>query len=377
MKIAVFRTSSKENEKRLPIHPGHLEFLPSFVWPFLYLEKDYGIDFGFSDRDLSGFCNGFLERSRLFEECDIILLPKPTISDIDAMHEGQTLWGWIHCVQQYVIAQKAIEKKITVVAWEAMNHWDENGRKSHHIFYKNNELAGYAGVLHVLELLGIDGHYGPRRKVSIISYGSVSKGAIYALHGRGFNNLHLFSRRPPHLVADQNPDVYFNHLTKTGNQHFVTPPLGNPGLLIDEFRDSEIIINGILQDPLNPDIFLKTRDLGLLKKNAIIMDISCDEGMGFEFATPTTFNEPMITLQNGIKYYSVDHIPSYLWNAASREISKALTPFLVELTRKSFDFHCNETLSRAIEIEKGLVQNVRILAFQKRENIYPYKVIAK
>lgn len=372
MKIALFKTSNKENERRLPIHPEHLAFLPSSVWPFLYLEKGYGTDFGLTDRELSDHCSGFMERKELFSECDILILPKPTISDIEAMHEGQVLWGWIHCVQQFDIAQKAIEKKITVVAWEAMNHWDPNGRKSHHIFYKNNELAGYAAVLHVLELLGLDGHYGPRQKVSLISYGSVTRGAIYALQGRGFNNLHVFTRRPPYLVADQNPDVYFYHLDKSEDHFYAIPQLANKRLLIDELMESEIIINGILQDPLRPEIFLKTADLPKLKRNTIIVDISCDEGMGFEFAIPTTFKKPILVLTNGIKYYSVDHVPSYLWNSASREISKALTPFLIDLIRNSFDFHCHATLSKAIEIEQGTVLNPNILDFQKRERIYPY-----
>jgi len=375
MKIALFKTSNKENERRLPIHPEHLEFLPSAVWQFLYLEKGYGIDFGLTDSELSAHCAAFMERDELFRECDILILPKPTISDISLMHEGQVLWGWVHCVQQIDIAQAAIERKVTLVAWEAMKHWDPNGKKSHHIFYKNNELAGYAAVLHVLELLGLDGHYGPRQKVSLISYGSVTRGAIYALQGRGFNNLHVFTRRPPYLVADQNPDVYFYHLEKHDGQYYVMPQLAQKRGLMDELIESDIIINGILQDPLHPEVFIKTSDLSRLKRNTIIIDISCDEGMGFEFARPTTFVEPILVLTNGVKYYSVDHVPTYLWNAASREISKALTPFLVELVRNSFDFHCHTTLSRAIEIEHGIVLNPYIIDFQKREKTYPYNHI--
>jgi len=377
MKIAVFRTSEKENEKRLPIYPEHFQFLPSFVWEYLYLEKNYGVDFGFPDENISHYCNSFMDREKLFEECDIILLPKPTISDLNRMHKGQILWGWTHCIQQYDITQLAIEKKITIVAWEDMNHWDESGRKILHIFYKNNELAGYASVIHVLELLGMDGHYGPRKKVSIISFGSVSKGAIYALQGRGFNNLHVFSRRPIHLVADQNPDVYFYNLSKDNSQYFVTPPFGNVKKLIDEFAESDIIINGILQDPVHPEIFIKSSELEYLKKNTVIIDISCDEGMGFEFAKPTTFSDPIIPLSNGIIYYSVDHTPTYLWNAASREISKALLPFLIRLIEDDFNFHTQYTLAKAIEIEKGMIVNKKILEFQKRENVFPYKIISE
>lgn len=375
MKIAVFKTSGKENEKRLPLYPEHFQFLPSFVTKYLYLEKNYGIDYGFSDSSLSNYCNSFLEREKLFEECDIILLPKPTIFDLNSMHHGQILWGWAHCVQQYDITQIAIEKKITVVSWEEMNHWDDSGRKIFHIFYKNNELAGYSSVIHVLELLGIDGHYGPRKRVSIISYGSVSKGAIYALQGRGFNNLHVFTRRFPHLVANQNPDVYFYHLNTENLQYLVVPSFGSPKKLIDEFADSDIIINGILQDPVHPEIFIKNSELNLLKRNSIIIDISCDEGMGFEFAKPTTFSKPIIPLKNGIKYYSVDHTPSYLWNSASREISNALLPFLIRLIEDNFNFHSQNTLSKAIEIEDGIIINKSILEFQKRQNEYPFKKI--
>jgi len=125
---------------------------------------------------------------------------------------------------------------------------------------------------------------------------------------------------------------------------------------------------------VNPETFISNSDLDLLKKNAIIIDISCDAGMGFEFAVPTTFEKPLLFLRNGIKYYSVDHVPSYLWNAATREISKALTPYIVELVKHSFDFHCNRTLSKAIEIENGLIRNPQIIAFQKRENQYPYRI---
>lgn len=375
MKIAVFKTSMKENERRLPIYPEHFRFLPSFVWKFLYLEKDYGIDFGFPDSELSPYCNSFMERDELFEACDIILLPKPTMPDLKRMHHGQILWGWPHCVQQFDIAQVAIEKKFSLVAWEAMNHWDDSGRKLFHIFYKNNEIAGYASVIHVLELLGMDGHYGPRKKVSIISYGSVSRGAIYALQGRGFNNLHVFTRRYPHLVADQNPDVYFSHLDKVNNQYFVNHSFGDSTKLMDEFSESDIIINGILQNPIYPEIFIKDEDLDHLKKNTVIIDISCDEGMGFEFARATTFDDPIIPLRNGIKYYSVDHTPTYLWNAASREISKALLPFLIKLIEDDFDFHKQDTLLKAIEIENGQVINKNILEFQKRESVYPYKKI--
>ncbi|MFZ2340221.1 MAG: hypothetical protein WAW07_10940 [Bacteroidales bacterium] len=372
MKIGAFKTSLKEHENRVPIYPEHLRWLSSEVKKVLFLEKGYGESFGFGDEELQADCAGFLNRGEIFKECDILILPKPTEADLTKMRSGQILWGWVHCVQQFNIAQCAIDRKITVLAWEAMHHW-MNGIKLLHVFYKNNEIAGYASVIQTLELLGLDGHYGPRKKVLIFSYGSVSRGAIYALQGRGFNNIHVLTRRETHLVADQNPDVYYYYLYKDGEGFSCRPPVGDSFSLEEFMADSDIIVNGILQNPNDPYIFIKNDHLNKLRKNAVIIDISCDKGMGFEFARPTTFSEPIITLKNYIKYYSVDHAPSYLWNAASREISKALIPYLVILCKNNFDIHSDMTLSKAIEIENGIIKNRDILLFQKREKEYPHK----
>ena len=78
------------------------------------------------------------------------------------MRPGQVLWGWPHCVQDVEITQEAIDRRLTVIAFEAMNHWTADGSFSLHVLHKNNELAGYASVLHALSLVGATGEYGRR-----------------------------------------------------------------------------------------------------------------------------------------------------------------------------------------------------------------------
>ena len=73
-----------------------------------------------------------------------------------ARSSGGILYGWTHAVEQKDIADLAIEKKLTLLAWEEMNQTNKHGKL--HVFYRSNELAGYAGFLHFLELKGMDGH---------------------------------------------------------------------------------------------------------------------------------------------------------------------------------------------------------------------------
>ena len=84
-------------------------------------------------------------------------MPKPQASDLADLKDGQILWGWPHCVQDRAITQLAIDKKLTLIAFEAMNHWASDGGFGLHVFHKNNELAGYASVLHSLALTGSTG----------------------------------------------------------------------------------------------------------------------------------------------------------------------------------------------------------------------------
>jgi hypothetical protein len=76
-----------------------------------------------------------------------------------------------------------------------------------------------------------------------------------------------------------------------------------------------------------------------------------------------------------VDYYAVDHTPSYLWEAASWEISAALLKYLPVVMGGPDSWEKDETIRRAIEIKDGVVQNPKILSFQNRAPEYPHDVI--
>ena len=98
---------------------------------------------------------------------------------------GKVLWGWPHCIQDEELTQVAIDRHLTLVAWEAMNHWTHEGDFSLHVFHKNNELAGYCSVIHALQLIGTTGAYGRRLRAVVISFGAAARGAVTALFALG------------------------------------------------------------------------------------------------------------------------------------------------------------------------------------------------
>jgi alanine dehydrogenase len=376
LKTGVFKTSHKENEKRLPIYPSYLKNIDKELLENIHFEEGYGLDYGITDAEIKNLGGSIAKRKDLFKKCELLILPKPMADDLYQMQNNQILCGWTHAVQQTEIAQIGIDKKLTFIAWEEMNQSDAFGHKKLHIFYRNNELAGYAGIIHYLGLKGFDGFYGPRRKVSILGYGAVSRGAIYALHGRGFNNIHVYTLRPTHLIADKNPDIWYHQMYRDADGIFNTKSVeGKHNSLINELAESDIIFNGVMQNVNEPLMFIRNEnEANQLKPFTSIIDISCDNGMGFYFAKPTSFEHPIFDVGNNITYYSVDHTPTYLWNAASREISLSLQPFLKNLMSGEDFWADDHIIFNAIDIHNGVIKNDNIINFQKREFCYPYKI---
>lgn len=371
--LGICGTSRKENEFRLPLHPDHFDRIDEGLRSSIFLEEGYGSRFGATEGDLAPYIGGFLSRSELIERCDVILLPKPQVADIAELRDGQVHWGWPHCVQDEALTQEAIDRKLTLIAWEAMNHWNSDGTFSLHVFHKNNELAGYCSVLHALRLTGRTAQYGRQLRAAVISYGATGRGAVTALEAMGITDITVMTGRDPVAVASPPYTAMMGQFGPDGPDDTLTATIDNQTRpLIEVLAEHDIIVNCVLQDPDDPYMFVMESDLKAFPHGALIVDVSCDEKMGFEFAMPTSFEEPMFTVGEGVNYYAVDHSPSYLWDSSTWEISEALLPHLATVMGGGTAWDADPTISKSIEIRDGVIQNPKILSFQGRSADHPH-----
>jgi len=142
--------------------------------------------------------------------------------------------------------------------------------------------------------------------------------------------------------------------------------------LASYLAQNDIVVNCVLQDTNAPLTFLDGDGLAAFRPGSLIIDVSCDEAMGFSWAKPTSFEHPTFTVGDNITYYAVDHSPSYLWNSATWEISEALLPYLPTVLAGRQGWESDQTVCRAVEILDGTVQNADILSFQHRLPEYPH-----
>jgi alanine dehydrogenase len=378
LNLGIIAQSRKENEHRLPIHPAHFERIDADLRGRIHLEAGYGERFGVPDEQLAPYVADLLPRAELIARCDVVVLAKPLLEDVTELRAGQVLWGWPHCVQDTKVTQAAIEQRLTMIAFEAMNHWTSDGSFGLHVFHKNNELAGYSSVLHALQLTGSTGDYGRRQRAVVIGFGATARGAVTALNALGIHDVDVLTARgvtavgaPIHsarIVQYDHDDA--DDTTDPRRSHAHTEDGRQP--LAEFLTGHDIIVNCVLQDTAAPLTFLIEEDLEALAPGTLVIDVSCDEGMGFSWARPTSFTEPMFTVGDNVHYYAVDHSPSYLWNSATWENSEALIPFLRSMVDGPDAWEAEETIRRAVEIRDGVIRNPAILAFQHRSADYPH-----
>ena len=77
----VIGTSKKTDERRVPIHPEHLNRLPEHIRRQLIFEEGYGKPFNIKDEDISALTGGIASRSEILADIGCAIIAKPILSD--------------------------------------------------------------------------------------------------------------------------------------------------------------------------------------------------------------------------------------------------------------------------------------------------------
>lgn len=317
MKTVGFPISRKENEFRRALIPQHLKKIAHCDQ--LYFEDGYGELLGFSNQDYAQYGAHIVSREEALRK-DIVCDPK--IGDGDYLSElkDQTIFGWVHLVQNRDITDKVIAGRLTTYCWEDMY---EKGR---HTFWRNNEMAGEAAIMHAFQCYG-EMPYNTR--VALIGRGNVANGALKILTCLGAD-VTIYSRRTERLIHD-------------------------------ELENYNVVVNALLWDTSRRDHIIYREDLGRMKPNSLIIDISCDRAGAIETSIPTTIDDP-IYMVDGVMHYVVDHTPSLFYKTASLGISEEVCKYIDQLITDQ----PNEILLNSMGIKDGQILDGRINQFQNR-----------
>ena len=130
---------------------------------------------------------------------------------------------------------------------------------------------------------------------------------------------------------------------------------------VKEMEKFDVIVNCVLWDVNRKDHIVCRSDLKRLKRNSLIIDVSCDKNGAIESCIPTTVENPTY-IEEGIMHYAVDHTPTFLFKDATESISKEVVKFLDDM----IEGKKNVILKEALIIENGTIIDDEINVFQGR-----------
>lgn len=303
---------SKERESRVSLVPGDVRKLVG-AGHAVFVERGAGLAAGFSDKEYKDAGARITDSAW---EHKMVVKVKAQASD--PIKENQILMAYLHVEkgQSPGLLKKLLEKRATSYAFEEIR--GGNGKRIVNLGYEGGVVGMYEGLRLFGWLLGEAGQANPFRSlpeikktgkekayrllsglklkmeinVAIMGAGNVSRGAQEVLGKAGIE---------PQVLREDKTSHMKKYL---------------PGL--------DILVNAVTWSPGDPH--LVTREmLRLMKKTALIVDISCDRNGAVQSCIPTTWSNPTYKAA-GITHFCVDNLPAAIPREASAHLSSMILP---------------------------------------------------
>src|SRR3954454_13921633 len=117
--------------------------------------------------------------------------------------------------------------------------------------------------------------------------------------------------------------------------------------------DMDLVIGAVLVHGAKAPHVITRAQLGLMKRNAVLVDVSIDQGGCFETSRPTTHTDPTYEV-DGITHYCVANMPGAVPITSTYALTNATMPFVVKLAE--------DGPARALTSDPGFLEGLNVAA---------------
>jgi alanine dehydrogenase len=346
MRIGV-PTEIKMDEYRVAITPAGVRELSTRGHEVL-VQRGAGEGSAMTDEQFSAQGARIVEDAdAVFAEAELVLKVKePQPEEVRRLHEGQTLFTYLHLAAEPELARLLQESGATCIAYETVE--DSEGRLP--LLAPMSEVAGkiatQAGAFMLEKPLGgrgilLGGVPGVAAATVLVIGGGVvgMNAAIIAIGMQA--DVFVFDRSIDRL---RELEVAFAGRAST---------VYSSTLAIEEMLPAaDLVIGAVLIHGGRAPRVVTREQLQLMRRHAVLVDVSIDQGGCFETSRPTTHSNPTYEV-DGITHYCVTNMPGAVPITSTFALTNATLPYVIELA----DYGVEEALQRNETLRQGL--NVR------------------
>jgi alanine dehydrogenase len=287
----------------------------------------------------------------VFGEAELVLKVKePQPEEVGRLRRGQTLFTYLHLAAEPQLARGLMDSGATCIAYETVE--DANGHLP--LLAPMSEVAGklatQAGAFMLEKPLGgrgilLGGVPGvAAATVLVIGGGVVGMNAAFIAIGMQAD-VFVFDRSIDRL---RELEVAFAGRAST---------VYSSALAIEELLPAaDLVIGAVLVHGGRAPHVISRAQLQLMKRNAVLVDVSIDQGGCFETSRPTTHSHPTYEV-DGITHYCVTNMPGAVPITSTYALTNATLPYVIELAERGVEdaFERSPGLRMGLNVQAGQI----------------------
>jgi alanine dehydrogenase len=343
-------TETKVDEYRVALTPAGARELAEHGHEVL-IQSGAGMGSAIHDEDYAAQGARILpDAESLFAEAEMVLKVKePQPPEVALLRPGQTLFTYLHLAPAPELTQGLCDSGATCIAYETVE--DARGRLP--LLAPMSEVAGkiatQAGAFMLEKPLG-------GRGVLLGGVPGVAAANVMVIGGGvvGMNAAVIaIGMQADVFVLDRSVDRLRElDITFAGRASTVY----SSTLAVEELLPRvDLVVGAVLVHGARAPYVISREQLKLMKRNAVLVDVSIDQGGCFETSRPTTHSDPTYEV-DGITHYCVTNMPGAVPITSTYALTNATLPYVLALADLG--------VRGAIERDPGLRSGVNVAAGQ-------------
>ncbi len=342
---------TKDNEFRVGMVPAGVKVLTA-LGHRVYIQEGAGEGSGIGDAEYVHAGAEILTSSdQVWSRSEMIVKVKePLKEEYPKLKQGQILFTYLHLAPLAELTKVLLEKRVTGIAYETIREQDGTlplltpmsevaGRMAVQIgaqYLEKNQ--GGRGIL----LSGVPGV--PPAQVVVIGGGVVGVNAAKIALGMGAQVTILDNNLPRLRYLD---DVFLGRVATLAS---------NSMTVAQSVRKADLLIGAVLIPGASAPKLVTRQMVSTMKKGAVVVDVSVDQGGCIETTHPTTHSAPTF-LVDGVLHYCVANMPGAVPRTSTFALTNATLPYAVKLAKMGFiqAIVSDSSLGEGVNVHQGYV----------------------
>jgi alanine dehydrogenase len=346
----------KNHEYRVAITPIGVHELTAHGHD-VYVEKTAGVGSQIEDREYEAAGAKILDSAdEVWDNAEMVLKVKePVAEEYHRMHEGLTLFTYLHLAADKPLTEELVSRKVTGIAYETVQ-LPSGGLP---LLYPMSEVAGcLAPQVGAHSLMKAQGGRG----VLMGGVGGVANAKIVIIgagvSGQNAANIALGMGAVVTLLDTDLDKLRMSFWRYNNRVH----GLASSQLAIrQQVMEADMVIGAVLIPGAAAPKLVSNELVSQMKPGSVLVDIAVDQGGCFEDTHPTTHSDPTYEVHNSI-FYCVANMPGAVPNTSTYALTNATLPYAVALADKGWVQACRDdhSLALGLNTHDGRVTNAPV-----------------